>query len=142
VHANRGFLGLLGGPVSAEVQYTLVNTGNVILDPTTSATVSSLIGSSTKLSSSNVPTLLPHDSAVIHQHVNGLYPVFQLSSSLRVTATGYGVTRLETASTLVIPWLAIVIILLVLVAVFVHRRRKRARLAATAEKPPERVTPV
>jgi hypothetical protein len=139
VHAHRGFVGLLGGPVSADVQYTLVNTGNVILDPTTIASVSPLIGSSTKLSSVNIPALLPHESATIHQHVNSLYPIFQLSSSLRVTATGYGVTRTETANTLVIPWLALVIILLVLVAIFVFRRRKRRRLAVPEkpEKPPE-----
>jgi hypothetical protein len=140
VHAHRGFVGLLGGPVSADVQYTLVNTGNVILDPATVASMSPLIGSSTGLRSVNIPALLPHDSATIHQHVNSLYPILRLSSSLRVTATGYGVTRMETVSTLVIPWLAFVIILLTLVAIFLYRRLKRAGLGVPEkpEKPPEK----
>jgi hypothetical protein len=144
VNANRGLLGLLGGAVKTDVKYTIVNNGNVILNPKTGGQVSPLIGSSTNLNSVDVPVLLPHGTATVDQHVGGLYPIFQISSTLHVTATGYSVTRTVAASTLVIPWLAIAIIALAVLVLFwrSRRRRRRAAVPPAGGRPPRQKVPV
>ena len=136
VNSQTGVGGLLGGSVDADVEYRVVNTGNVRLTPTAKLDVSPMIGGATNLKALRVPELLPRGSAVLHQRVSGVVPVGRLTARVNVTSAEAKATA--SSSTWVVPWLLIAIIAALALALWYRRRRRRRRRVGEAPTPPER----
>lgn len=129
--STHGWAGLVGGPVNADVTYTLTNTGNKILNPTARLSVSPLVGSTVNIPPRLIPSLLPHNSATITYLVKNQEALLKISADLKVTSGAGTITASTTAW--VIPWL--LILALVLLGLFFwwwRRRRRRRALAAAA----------
>jgi hypothetical protein len=122
---SGGVGALLGGPVDADVTYKVVNTGNVRLSPKAQLEISPLVGGSKHVKPLALPELLPRGSAVVHQHVSGIWPFGKLTAKVQIVSGAS--TETASSSTFVIPWalLAIVVVLLVLLWWWLRRRRQR-----------------
>lgn len=125
VGTSSGVSGLFGGPVDVDVTYKVVNTGNVRLSPRAKLSVSPLIGGSTDAKPTALPELLPHGSAVIHQHVSGVLPFGKVTAKVEVTSAAPTATAESTA--FVIPWLLLLLLLALGLAIWGWRRRRRHR---------------
>ena len=124
----HGWAGLVGGPVNAEVTYTLTNTGNQILNPTARLSLSPLAGSTVKFTPRIFSSLLPHNSATVTYLVKNKEALLRLTANLKVTS-GAGATS-ASVSVWIIPWLLILV--LVLLGLYFWWRRRRRRAAAAA----------
>jgi LPXTG-motif cell wall-anchored protein len=123
---------LFGAPTDVSVSYTVQNTGNVRLTPTATGEVSSLFGAvSEELPRRKLPELLPRNEVTIRERVTDVLPWLRLSAS--VTAVAGDTRATGEASTLVIPWLFLLVLVLVAAGVWWWRRR-RARAAPTMKK--------
>jgi hypothetical protein len=125
VVTHTGVVGLLGGPVDSDITYTVVNTGNIRLDPTSAVSVSPLIGPSTNASPVNLPELLPHGSARVHLRVNGVVPVVHMTVHMKETSAAP--TTVGVGGAWVIPWLLILIIVIIVLWILWRRRRRRQK---------------
>lgn len=122
---THGFAGLVGGPVSSTVTYTLTNTGNQILNPTVRLNVSPLLGSGVKVPPRIFSSLLPHNSATVTYKIKSMEPWLRLAASLKVSS-GAGTTTAGT-SAWVIPWLLILAVVLIILLVWWLLRRRRRK---------------
>jgi len=121
---THGWLGLVGGPVDADVTYTVTNTGNQVLNPTTRLSVSPLLGSTVTIPPRIFPSLLPHSSATVTYQLKNQEALLKITADLKVTSRA-GVTTAST-TTWVIPWLLILaLVLLLLFLWWLYRRRHR-----------------
>jgi hypothetical protein len=125
---TSGWAGIVGGPVSSTVTYTLTNTGNEILNPTAKLSVSPLLGSSVTVAPRIFPSLLPQNSVSVSYKFPSKEAFLRLTANLSVTSAA-GTTS-ATATAWVIPWVLIVIIL-GLVGLIWYRRRRRAPVTPT-----------
>ena len=120
---THGFAGLVGGPVSSTVTYTLTNTGNQILNPTARLGVSPLLGSGVKVPPRILSSLLPHNSATVTYKIKNMEPWLRLDASLKVSS-GAGITTAGD-SAWVVPWLLILALVLIFLLVWWLLRRRR-----------------
>lgn len=125
---------LFGGSYDATLQYTVTNTGNVRLVPTTGATLEGLVFDQRMLANRELPELLPGGSATVVEQVGGLRPTGPLTAALSVTAPSADPVERETR-VWEVPW-ALLALLVVLVIVVAWRRRRRRTVATSAR--PER----
>lgn len=125
---TNGAAGLVGGPVNADVTYTLTNTGNQVLNPTATLSLSPLLGSTVKIPPRIFSSLLPHNSVTITYQFKSQEAFLHLGTSLKVSS---GAGKIVAGATgWVIPWLLILVIVLVVLLIWwlLHRRRgKRER---------------
>ena len=123
------------GKGSATISYRVVNTGNVNLGARQLVTVSSWIGSTVKVAASNVPALLPGNSASITVHAQDVTPAIFDHSHVVLTPlipegdVDPGAEPASASATfLAIPWILLALILVVVAAaVFAVRRRRNVR---------------
>jgi len=127
---THGWPGLVGGPVNADVTYTLTNTGNKILNPTARLSLSPLVGSTVNLPPKLFPSLLPHNSGTVTYVVKNQEALLRLTANLKVIS-GAGTTTAST-DVWVIPWLLILALILLGLFFWWRRRRRRRRLVAEA----------
>ncbi len=136
---TSGWAGLVGGPVSSTVTYTLTNTGNQVLNPTAKLSVSPLLGSATTAKPRIFSSLLPHNSATISYKFSSKEAFLRFTANLTVTS-GAGTTT-AAATAWVIPWILIAIIVVIVGWLWYRRRRRRAvpvaPAGAEAEPAPE-----
>jgi hypothetical protein len=134
---------------SADVSYTVHNTGNVRLTGSQSVSVTGPFGISSKVHLASLPTILPGDSIRITTQASGLYPLGPMNAHVQVTPaipTGAPLLALPagnvtgSASLFAVPWSLIGLIILLIVAVVVgwrgrgwQQRRLRRKLAAAAD---------
>jgi hypothetical protein len=134
---THGFAGLVGGPVSSSVTYTLTNTGNQILNPTARLSVSPLLGSGVTVPPRIFSSLLPHNSATVTYKIKSMEPWLRLAASLKVSS-GAGTTAAGD-NAWVIPWLLILaLVVIIVLAWWLLRRRRRKRQGEAG--PPEEET--
>jgi archaellum component FlaF (FlaF/FlaG flagellin family) len=133
---TSGAAGLVGGPVSSSVTYTLTNTGNQVLNPTAKLNVSPLIGSGITIPPKIFSSLLPHNSVTVTYKLASKEAFLRMNANLSISS-GAGTTT-ATASAWVIPWI-IVAIIVVLVGLlwFWRRRRRRAKVVPPPPAEPE-----
>ena len=131
---TSGFAGNVGGPTSSKVTYTLTNTGNQILNPRASLSVSPLLGSGLNIPARQYPSLLPHNSVTVTYKLTSREAFLQLNADLSVKSAAGTTTASTTAW--IIPWILIAVILL-LVALFWFLRRRRRRRAVLSTPPAE-----
>ncbi len=124
VSTTSGIGSLFGGGVDTDVTYKVVNTGNTRVQPHATLSVSPLFGGSTDAKPIPLPELLPHGSAIVHQHVSSVMPFGRATAKVTITSEAPTVTA--EASAWVIPWflLLIVVLLVALLAWWLRRRRR------------------
>lgn len=130
---TSGFAGLLGGPVSSTVTYTVTNTGNEILNPTAKLSVSPLVGSATEVPPKIYSSLLPHNSVTATYKFPSKEAFLRFSANLTlITGAAKDTNTAGSATAWVVPWLLILIILILIALLWLWRRRRRK-----AEEGPE-----
>src|SRR5947209_5696275 len=96
-----------GGPEQATVEYTVVNTGNTRLTPTVSSKLHPVLGPAKALKAHQLPELLPHGSATVHEAVTGVLPLGRLSADVKAEAPGARANASTTAWA--VPWLLLLV---------------------------------
>jgi len=134
---TSGWAGIIGGPVSSTVTYTLTNTGNEILNPVAKLSVSPLIGSTVTIPPRTYPSLLPENSVTVSYQLNSKEAFLRMSANLTVTSVA-GTTS-ASAAAWVIPWVLIVVILGLIGYFWYRRRRRRVPVAPAAPAEAEKV---
>ncbi|WP_406364472.1 WxL protein peptidoglycan domain-containing protein [Streptomyces sp. NBC_00645] len=119
----------------ASVRYTVVNTGNTVIQPTARPRATGLFGRTLKtFRTARLPVLLPGQSTVITAAWDGAPPLDFVHASVRVSARGVPGASAESGSVL-LSWttLAVLLAALALAALALSqvRRRRRARLENT-----------
>jgi hypothetical protein len=133
---TAGAAGLVGGPVSSTVTYTLTNTGNQVLNPTAKLSVSPLLGSAVNIPPKIFSSLLPHNSVTVTYKMSSKEAFLRMNANLSVSS-GAGTTS-ATTSAWVIPWIIVAIILLIVGVVwYLRRRRRRTKVVPTPPAEPE-----
>lgn len=122
ITTRSGLGGLLGGRVSARVRYTVVNTGNVRLDPSSLLRLSPLFGSAAH-KSRHLPELLPRGSATVQEQFSGIEPDLILQAHVSITSTG--AVAAASATAWVVPWLLLAVIVAAAGGAYVWYRRRR-----------------
>ncbi len=117
-----GWAGIVGGPVSSTVTYTLTNTGNEILNPTAKLSVSPLIGSALTVPPRVFSSLLPQNSVTVSYKFKSTEAFLRLTASLTVKSAAGTTSAVATAW--IIPWVIIVIILGLIGLLWFLRRRR------------------
>lgn len=140
ISTSSGVGGLLGGRVNTRIRYTVVNTGNVRLDPTAVLRISPLLGSAAH-KSRKLPELLPRGSATVQEQFSGIEPALVLQASVSVSATG--AVAAASATDLVIPWLLVAIVVIAAGGTYFwyRRRRRRAPPGETGTEPEPKPAP-
>lgn len=120
---THGAAGLVGAPVNADVTYTLTNTGNQVLNPTATLSLSPLLGPTVKIPPRIFSSLLPHNSVTITYEFKSQEAFLHLGASLKVSSGAGKIVAGGTAW--VIPWLLILVIVLIALLIWwlLHRRR-------------------
>jgi hypothetical protein len=124
ITTKEGASGLFGGPVGASVQYTVVNTGNVRLDPKAVLSLSPLIGGA-QHRASVIPELLPRGSATVVEHFSGVEPFVVLHAHVSVTAAFSEASA--SSSDWVVPWVLVAVVVLLIAGLVFWRRRRHGR---------------
>ena len=143
IDLRRGPTTPLGGPVGADVTYTVVNTGNVRLTPRATLRLSRLIGSAPAVIpgcedcpptplSLQLEELLPGGSQTVKVRFAAVPPFLRLQADLTVTSEAPTVTK--TTTKWVLPWLLLLLLVLIGLGTWLWRRYRRGR--AAAEAPP------
>ncbi|WP_405915049.1 WxL protein peptidoglycan domain-containing protein [Streptomyces sp. NBC_00728] len=119
----------------ATLRYTVVNTGNTVIQPSARPRATGLFGRTLKtFRTTRLPVLLPGQSTVITAVWDGAPPLDYVHASVRVSAQGMPAASAETGSVL-LSWttVAVLLALLALLALALSqvRRRRRARLEHT-----------
>ncbi|WRZ88205.1 DUF916 domain-containing protein [Streptomyces sp. NBC_01007] len=119
----------------ATVSYTVVNTGNTVIQPTARPRATGLFGRTLKtFRTARLPVLLPGQSTVVTTAWDGAPPLDFVHASVRVSAQGVPEASAETGSVL-LSWttLAVLLAALALLALALSqvRRRLRVRLENT-----------
>lgn len=122
---TSGWEGLVGGPIDAKVSYTITNTGNQILNPTTKLSLSPLLGSAVTIPPRVFSSLLPHNSATVSYEIKNNEAFLRLAASLTVSS-GAGTTTAGTTAW-IIPWLLILALVLIILGLWWWRRRRRRK---------------
>ena len=118
---------LFGFPYDATLTYTITNTGNVRIVPTTAGKFSNFLGTGATIGARELPELLPGGSATLTHQQASITPLGKLTAELTVTAPGIQpLTR--SVTTWVTPWLLFAVIALAVTGAIVWRRRRRRRL--------------
>jgi hypothetical protein len=131
------------GPVPM-VRFTVLNTGNVRLQPTATATISGLLGAPTTLPATDLGMLLPGDQSSYELPAGSLPTLNYVTLTVAVSADQTSATG-STAMLLYPWWLLLVLaaLLLALGALLVRRlRRNRGRSAEVVPAVPEEVMTV
>uniref|UniRef100_A0AAU3IA64 DUF916 domain-containing protein n=1 Tax=Streptomyces sp. NBC_01393 TaxID=2903851 RepID=A0AAU3IA64_9ACTN len=117
---------------SATVRYTVVNTGNTVIQPTARPRATGLFGRTLKtFRTARLPVLLPGQSTVMTAAWDGAPPLDFVHASVRVSAQGVPEASAESGSVL-LSWTTVAVLLalsaLLVLALSQVRRRRRARL--------------
>ncbi len=133
ITAHGGLAGLVGGGVDTDVSYTIVNTGNVILQSSLAQlSLEPLIGSAAHRSY-KIGQLLPGGAVTRHERISGVVPVLYLRGE--VTARSAAVVAHGSTWTLVVPWLLLAVIAVLALARWYRRRRRRRAVEPTSYVP-------
>ncbi|MFD9465449.1 WxL protein peptidoglycan domain-containing protein [Streptomyces sp. NPDC060027] len=119
----------------ATVRYTVVNTGNTVVQPTARPRATGLFGRTLKtFRTARLPVLLPGRSTVITAAWDDAPPLDFVHASVRVSAQGVPEASAESGS-LLLSWTTLAVLLAALalpvLALSQVRRRRRARLENT-----------
>jgi WxL Interacting Protein, peptidoglycan binding domain len=146
VSVSGGTASSFGGGVSAKVRFTVTDTGNTVLNPHATVSLSTPFGDATAPVSAFVGQLLPGSSVSTSVTFPQVTPWGHLHAGVTTTTGDLKATGSATAT--VIPWGLVAIVVVVLVALVVAGRRWRRRRSArrvesgAADQGPEEPDPV
>jgi hypothetical protein len=132
ITSNTGLAGLFGGGVGVTVRYTVVNTGNVRLDPKAVLSLSPLVGGA-EHRPAVVPELLPRGSATVSEHFSSVDPFGDLHAHVSVAAAGAQASASSTAW--IVPWLLVLVVALLIAGLAFWYRRHRRGGSQTLSEP-------
>ena len=127
------------GGGTADVTYSVANTGNVLLGGTQVVTVTGPFGAKSTIRMHALPTILPGDSVRYSASAGGFYPVGSISAHVTVTpawpkdATPLPVSLASTSasgSAFALPWALLVLLILLAGGGYGWRRASRGRRQA------------
>lgn len=133
VQADTTLESALGGPVDSVVHYTVANTGNEVLSPNAVVSLSPLFGSGPPPQRFSLPQILPHYSVSFTVKFPRTVPYGRLSAKVLLSEGPLNASG--TASTFVIPWIALLIVIVLLVGLTQLQRRRHRRKHPRAQEP-------
>jgi len=127
----------LGGRVDVDVRFTVRNTGDTTLHPRATVRVASQIGGGVRSPARELRPLAPGDTVTVHERVEHVLPFGSVDAI--VTVRSEAPTATTSASTPVVPWLALLLLaaaLLAGVAWWVRRSRRGGRRRGRSPRSP------